>query len=168
MINWFLIDFYFGDFFFKAHDVGSFDRALQAKKRRVTSATQLDLQQKDISVCFSGAQNKFPKHNLTLHGIDNKDHINEMNGFKIEEGSRRIFTSSSKQNSVDEMIKGLPGIVQLDMQDTLKSTLERRSSVQFVSESHIQPTFIDGIQSKRKPFHDFVQKSSEGNFLLYC
>lgn len=140
--------------FIKGHDIGSLDRGSLAKKRRVTSATQLDLLQKDVNVCFSG---KFQKHNLIFHGIDTKD---EINGFKIEEGSRRIFTSSSKQDNVNEMIQGLPGIVQIDMQDALKTTLERRSSVQFVSESHIQPTFIEDIQSEPYVVHDRLIEGS--------
>ena len=143
--------------FIAGHDIESFGRASLAKKRRVTSATQLDLLQKDVNACFSGTENKFPKHNLIFHGIDNKE---EFHGFKIEEGSQRIFTSSSRQD-VDEMIQGLPGIVQIDMQDTLNITLERRSSVQFVSESNIQPTFMEDIQSE--PHHD-TGKRTRGKF----
>ena len=154
------------DFYLQGHSTRSLDRALLAKRRRVTSATQLDLQQKDVNVCFTGTETKFPRHNLTFHGVDNK--LNELNeGVKIQEDSRRFFTTSaSMQDDVDQMIQGLPRIVQVDMQDSLKSTLQRKSSVQFVSESNIQPTIVEDFENSPLEFALHVNKANTGIFIL--
>lgn len=68
---------------------------------------------------------------------------------KIQEDSRRIFTSVGPQGIF--AMESLPGIVQVDMQDSLmKSTLRRRSSVQFVSEIPIQPASMEETQQHPK------------------
>ena len=132
----------------------SLDRALFSKRRKVTSATGLNLQQseQDVEVSFSGKQNTFPRQNMIFHGTiissdDNDSEICEKEfstdrDFQIQEDSRRIYTPTSMLEKNENVIttKSLPGIVRIDMEDSLRSSLQRQSSVQFVTEEDVELT----------------------------
>uniref|UniRef100_A0A7M5X1N1 Uncharacterized protein n=1 Tax=Clytia hemisphaerica TaxID=252671 RepID=A0A7M5X1N1_9CNID len=191
-IHSFTVPFDRNDFLFtgkqrrEKYTTQSLDRALFSKRRKVTSATGVDLYQSEQD---SSKQNTLPKHNLIFHGAvisssgdDNdsdicEEFVNETRReFQIQEDSRRIYTPTSmlENNENDTTTKSLPGIVRIDMEDSLRSSLQRQSSLQFVSEEDIEPTessldnqspqnmeFAQNIRTKEETIQNYSYQSSQ-------